>query len=113
MTGTPRQLPIVRIAHKSFYRDDRLKQYRNTENPHEFYSFEEMQTVLKLLDVGGQLMKNITADAEMLGMIVQGGQSSSGEDVIHLITPDRELITVVRNFEPDEEILEGIIGDED
>lgn len=112
MTDTPRQLPIIKIAHKSFYRDYRLKQYRNTENPHEFYSFEEMQTIFKLIDVGGQLIKIITAEAEKLGMIIQSGQSMSGEDVIHLITQDRELITVLRNFEPDEEILEGIIGEE-
>ncbi len=106
------KLPIIKIAHKSFYRDDRLKQYRNTENPHEFYSFEEMQTVFKLIDVGGQLMKTITAEAEELGMIIQGGQSMNNEDILHLITPDRELITVTRTFEPDEEILEGIIGED-
>ncbi len=58
-------------------------------------------------------MKTITAEAEKLGMIFQSGQSSAGEDVFHIVTPDRELITVIRNFEPDEETLEAIIDDED
>jgi len=37
----PRQLPIVKICRIDYYRDDRLKQYRQVDNPHNFISFEE------------------------------------------------------------------------
>ena len=32
---TPRMLPIVEIEGKRYYQDDRLKEYRNVENPHD------------------------------------------------------------------------------
>lgn len=113
MNDTPKQLPIIKIGNKSFFKDDKLKQYRNTDNPHEFYSFEEIETVFKFLDVGGQLMTNISTVAQQLGAIVQSGQSSTLKDVLHIVTPDMELITVIRNFKPDNETLESILYDED
>ncbi len=32
---TPRVLPVVEIGTRRYYRDDRLKEYRNVENPHD------------------------------------------------------------------------------
>jgi len=108
-----KQLPIIKIGHKSFFKDDRLKQYRNTKDPHEFYSFDEMDTVLRLIDPAEQLINSIKAEAEKLGISIHNGQSMmNNEDIMHLITPDEELITVIRTFAPDDEILEEIIGSE-
>ena len=39
--GSPIALPKVEIRGKWYYRDDRLRQYRNIEKPYEFLSFEE------------------------------------------------------------------------
>ena len=33
---TPRQLPIVRIRGKLYFQDDRLRQYRNINDPYEW-----------------------------------------------------------------------------
>jgi hypothetical protein len=38
---SPIALPKVEIRGKWYYRDDRLRQYRNIEKPYEFLSFEE------------------------------------------------------------------------
>jgi len=35
------ELPKVKIGRKTYYRDDRLRQFRNVENPHDWISFEE------------------------------------------------------------------------
>ena len=39
-----RQLPIIEYKGKRYFRDDRLRQIRNIENPHDFVDFEDMQT---------------------------------------------------------------------
>lgn len=111
-TTTPRRLPIVQVGTKEYYRDDRLEEYRNVKNPHEKYTFDEMHTLLRFIDVGGQLWNIISTEAEKLGMLIQVGQSMMNEDILHLITQDGELITVIRNYEPDEEIIENIIGED-
>jgi len=36
------QLPIVNLNGKKFFRDDRLRQYRNVDNPHDFVDFENI-----------------------------------------------------------------------
>jgi hypothetical protein len=35
----PKQLPIEKIDGKQYYRDDRLREYRRVDNPHERISF--------------------------------------------------------------------------
>lgn len=35
----PRQLPIVYIGGKAFYKDDRLREYREVANPHHVIFF--------------------------------------------------------------------------
>lgn len=37
-----RQLPIVEMKGKKYFRDDRLQQFRNVENPHDFVDFEDV-----------------------------------------------------------------------
>ena len=37
----PRRLPIVEIEGKRFFRDDRLSEYRNVDNPHDRITFED------------------------------------------------------------------------
>lgn len=37
-----RQLPLVSLNGKKFFRDDRLRQFRNVDNPHEFMDFEDV-----------------------------------------------------------------------
>lgn len=37
----PRRLPIVEIDGKRFFRDDRLSEYRNVDNPHDRITFED------------------------------------------------------------------------
>ncbi len=110
MNDTPKQLPIVKIGTKSFFKDDKLKQYRNTDNSHEFYSFEEMKIVFKLLDVGGQLMTNISTVAKQLGAHVQSMEGKH-KDILVIVTPNREVITVIRDFLPDEKELDAFMED--
>lgn len=38
---TPRRLPIVEIDGKEFFKDERLGEYRNIENPHDRITFED------------------------------------------------------------------------
>lgn len=38
----PQQLPIMRIGRKRYYVDERLRQLRNVEDPHDFISFCEL-----------------------------------------------------------------------
>lgn len=113
MSDTPRQLPIVKLGHKEFFRDDRLKEYRNVKNPHEKYDFEQMDLVSGFLDIGGELESIIDCEAKRLGIKVIGGQSMLNcEDITHLITPNGELFTIIRNYEPDEEAIKEILGEE-
>jgi len=37
-----RQLPIIDYKGKKYFRDDRLRQIRNVDNPHDYVDFEEM-----------------------------------------------------------------------
>ena len=37
------QLPIIIYKGKKYFRDDRLRQIRNVENPHDFIDFSEME----------------------------------------------------------------------
>jgi hypothetical protein len=38
----PRMLPIVTLSNrKKYFRDDRLRQWRNVENPHDFIDFPD------------------------------------------------------------------------
>jgi len=36
------RLPVVDYKGKKYFRDDRLRQIRNVENPHDYIDFEEM-----------------------------------------------------------------------
>jgi len=36
-----RQLPIVTYKGKKYYRDERLRQLRNVNNPHDYINFED------------------------------------------------------------------------
>ena len=38
---SPRQLPVIRLGRKLYYRDDRLREYRNVNNPHDRLPFLE------------------------------------------------------------------------
>jgi len=38
--ASPRELPKVMIGGKEYYKDDRLREYRNVGNPHDVISFE-------------------------------------------------------------------------
>ena len=40
------QLETVELLGKKWYIDERLKQFRNVDNPHEFLSFDEMDAKL-------------------------------------------------------------------
>lgn len=42
----PRQLPIKEINGKSYYVDERLRQYRNVNNPHDYFTFDGDHVVL-------------------------------------------------------------------
>ncbi len=113
MNDTPRQLPIFKVGNKQFFKDTRLSEYRNVKNPHEKYTFDEMSLIFSLLDVGGELIGIIEREAERLSIKIVHGQSMlNNEAITHLITPDGELITISRVFEPDEEILEEILREE-
>lgn len=37
----PRRLPVVEIDGKHFFKDERLAEYRNVDNPHDRITFEE------------------------------------------------------------------------
>jgi len=36
---TPKQLPVVKIEGKKYYRDDRLEEFRAVDNPHDRIPF--------------------------------------------------------------------------
>ncbi len=36
------QLPIVEMKGKKYFRDDRLRQFRNVENPHDYIDFDDL-----------------------------------------------------------------------
>jgi hypothetical protein len=38
-----RQLPIIEYKGKKYFRDDRLRQIRNIENPHDYVDFNNIQ----------------------------------------------------------------------
>ena len=38
-----RELPKVKIGKVLYYRDVRLKQFRNVKNPHDYFNFEYME----------------------------------------------------------------------
>jgi len=38
-----RQLPTIEYKGKKYFRDDRLRQIRNVDNPHDYIEFEDMQ----------------------------------------------------------------------
>ena len=38
---TPRRLPVVEIDGKHFFKDERLGEYRNVDNPHDRITFED------------------------------------------------------------------------
>ena len=38
-----RQLPIIDYKGKKYFRDDRLRQIRNVDNPHDYVDFNDMQ----------------------------------------------------------------------
>jgi hypothetical protein len=37
-----RQLPTIEYKGKKYFRDDRLRQIRNVENPHDYVDFEDL-----------------------------------------------------------------------
>jgi hypothetical protein len=39
-----KQLPIIDYKGKKYFRDDRLGQIRNVENPHDYVEFEDLET---------------------------------------------------------------------
>lgn len=109
-TTTPRQLPIVKVGNKSFFKDDRLKQYRNTENPHEFYSFEEMPKIEEFIGTEADRFTEVIGYVSTwYKMKRYNGQSMiTDEDITYYITDEGELVTVIRNHSPDAEALEEI-----
>jgi hypothetical protein len=38
-----RQLPTIEYKGKKYFRDDRLRQIRNVDNPHDYVEFDDMQ----------------------------------------------------------------------
>jgi len=46
-----RRLPVVEYKGKRYFLDDRLKQIRNVDNPHDFADFEELdQSKIKVVE---------------------------------------------------------------
>jgi len=60
---TVKQLPIISIMGKSFFVDERLKQLRNVNNPHEFYSMVMCETCgeATISDIEGFKAQNCTS----------------------------------------------------
>ncbi len=48
---TPRELPKIQIAGKTYYADERLRQLRNVENPHDYIDFDDEYELPVLLDI--------------------------------------------------------------
>lgn len=49
--GMMRQLPVVELLGKNWYVDERLKEFRNVDNPHLSFSNIEMDDLLELEEV--------------------------------------------------------------
>lgn len=108
-TTTPRQLPIVKVGNKEFFKDNRLKEYRNINNPHERYTFEEMEKVEEFIGTEADRFTEVIGYVSTwYKMKRYNGQSINGEDITFYITDEGELISVTRNHSPDEEALEEI-----
>ena len=39
-----RQLPVIDYKGKKYFRDDRLRQIRNVDNPHDYVDFEDLNS---------------------------------------------------------------------
>ena len=53
-----RALPIVYMGGKKYYRDDRLREFRAVDNPHDRITFEEIrQAYLELISIMNHLFK--------------------------------------------------------
>lgn len=49
--GMMRQLPVVELLGKNWYVDERLKEFRNVDNPYLSFSNREMDDLLELEEV--------------------------------------------------------------
>ena len=54
---TPRELPQIQIAGKTYYADERLRQLRNIENPHDYIDFDEYEIPV-LLDIYEKILES-------------------------------------------------------
>jgi len=106
----PKQLPIVKVGGKEFFKDNRLKEYRNIQNPHERYSFEEIQKVEEFIGTEADRFTEVIGYVSTwYKMKRYNGQSMiTDEDITYYITDEGELVTVIRKHSPDEEALDDI-----
>ena len=51
---TPRELEKIQIAGKTYYADERLRQLRNVENPHDYIDLDDEYELPVLLDIYGK-----------------------------------------------------------
>ena len=63
-----RQLPIVDIKGKMFYQDDRLKEFRAVDNPHERVTYKGffVKPIEEVIDNVAQDMKNNLGNRERI-----------------------------------------------
>src|SRR5262245_24493445 len=59
---SPRMLPVEEIHGTRYYRDERLKEYRNVENPHDRITLDTLQMAERRYDLGRKTPQPITQD---------------------------------------------------
>ncbi len=62
----PVRLPVVKMDGKSYFVDERLKQYRNTEDPHDFIEFEKDEVIVYLYSRAQALEDGVLVDISSL-----------------------------------------------
>ena len=57
----------MKMDGKSYYVDSRLRQYRNTENPHDFIDFEKDEVIIHSYSRAQAIEDGVLADISDLG----------------------------------------------
>ena len=109
----PRRLPIAQLGGVFYYVDERLKQFREVTNPHNYVNFDT-ESGRKLCNDYYSLEKEDMCSAErIVNMLKKEGwtEQEAGTNCINGIMAtnlfkDGEVLTIQQNFFPDEEFIE-------
>ena len=108
----PRRLPIAQLNGVFYYVDERLKQFREVTDPHNYVDFDT-ESGRQLCNDYYSLGEDMCAAERIINMLKKQGwiEQKAGTNYINGITAtnlfkDGEVITIRQDFFPDEEFIE-------